>query len=66
MVNKLLEEKRTELKMTQEEVAGKAGITRAYYSMIEAGKKRHRRKSPKESPIFLILNGLFFTHVSNK
>ncbi|WP_444313140.1 helix-turn-helix transcriptional regulator, partial [Megasphaera sp.] len=39
MVNKLLEEKRTELKMTQEEVAGKAGITRAYYSMIEAGKK---------------------------
>lgn len=66
MVNKLLEEKRNELKMTQEEVADKAGITRAYYSMIESGKKRHRRKSPKESLTFLISNGLFFTHVCNK
>ena len=66
MVNKLLEEKRNELKMTQEEVADKAGITRAYYSMIEAGKKTPSPKSPKESPTFLISNGLFFTHASNK
>lgn len=52
MVNKLLEEKRNELKMTQEEVAGKAGITRAYYSMIEAGKNAIAENCPKNRQYF--------------
>ena len=39
MMHDLLEEKRKKLEMTQEEVAERAGITRAYYTMIEAGKK---------------------------
>nr|DAP71504.1 MAG TPA: Helix-turn-helix XRE-family like protein [Caudoviricetes sp.] len=62
MVNKLLEEKRNELKMTQEEVADKAGITRAYYSMIEAGKKTPSPKiAQRIANIFNIEWTIFYT-----
>jgi len=63
MINKLLEEKRNELKMTQEEVADKAGITRAYYSMIESGKKTPSPKiAQRITNIFNIEWTLFYTY----
>ncbi|MCI7431774.1 helix-turn-helix transcriptional regulator [Megasphaera sp.] len=63
MINKLLEEKRNELKMTQEEVADKAGITRAYYSMIESGKKTPSPKiAQRIANIFNIEWTLFYTY----
>ena len=38
MLNKIIKEKREELKLTQEEVAQAIGITRNYFSDIENGR----------------------------
>lgn len=49
--------------MTQEEVADKAGITRAYYSMIESGKKTPSPKiAQRIANIFNIEWTLFYTY----
>lgn len=61
MMHDLLEGKRKNLQMTQEEVADKAGITRAYYCMIEAGKKTPSPVIAKKiANIFAIDWTLFF------
>lgn len=57
-----LKEKRTKLKLTQEDVAKKVGITRPYYTLIEAGE---RQPSPyiaqKIAEIYGFDWALFFT-----
>ena len=40
MIKEILEKRRNELGLTQEEVANQAKITRPYYSLIESETKR--------------------------
>ena len=43
-----LQKRREELKLTQEEVAKRAGITRQYYGMIENGERDPSLKTAKK------------------